>query len=273
MSKSGEKAMEGIETVVLTGGSSGIGKSLLQALHGLNKTINIANLSRSEPNIIPGGANYKHFRTDLSDFEDLKRSFSELDLWLNDLDATGPLLLINNSGFGCYGEFPSPSLEANLRMVDLNVRAVLHLTGLFLPRIRKQGGGVANIASTASFQPLPYMSAYAATKAFLLNWGLAINQEMKRHGSFCLTVCPGPTSTEFFERAGFSGDPSKGLGQTPEQVVETLFRALIRRKSLTTSGFLNWILAGAGGTLPRRWIAPLTERMIRGIRLDQYQKE
>ncbi len=267
-----EKALQPFALIVLTGGSSGIGKAILRSLISVELPVAIANLSRTEPILRPNPGNFKHIQTDLSEPEAIERAYSAIEEMARESGITGPILLINNSGIGCYGSFPEPNLEANLKMIDVNLRAVVQLTGLFLPRIRKSGGGIVNIASTASFQPLSYMSAYAATKAFLLSWGLALHQELREDGAFCLTVCPGPTETNFFNRAGFEKEPTKGFGQTPDQVVETTFRAIKRRKSLTTSGWANWFLGGIGHTAPIRWIAPLTAKLIRGLRLESYRK-
>lgn len=259
--------------IVLTGGSSGIGKAILDSIISAELPISIANLSRTGPILDHKPGDFKHIPTDLEDQAAVRNAFSEVEKFVRERGLSGEILLINNSGFGCYGPFPEPSLEDNLKMIDVNLRAAVQLAGLFLPMIRKNGGGVVNIASTASFQPLSYMSVYAATKAYLLNWGLALHQELIQEGAFCLTVCPGPTATDFFNRAGFEGEPTKGMGQTPDQVVETMFRAIRNRKSLVTSGWMNWFLAGIGHTLPARWIAPLTAKMIRGLRLETFRKK
>lgn len=262
--------------IVLTGGSSGIGKAFLERALAVDVPLRIANLSRSDPHFTNDFHECQHFPVDLSDPSRVLQVFYKLEAWLESSTTEGRprILLVNNSGFGCYGDFPAPSLEANLNMIDLNLRAVVQLTGLLLPAIRAGGGGVVNVASTASFQPLAHMSVYAATKAFLLNWGLALHQELKADDAFCLTVCPGPTSTAFFKRAGFEEAPvSKGMGQTAEQVADAMIRGVERRGSLKTSGLGNWLLAGIAGTLPRRWVAPLAARLIKSLRLDALQSK
>jgi hypothetical protein len=267
-----ESALEPYRVLILTGGSSGIGKAILKEALSIKTPLIIANLSRSKPDIKSSEREFKHFPTDLSRKEEIITTYHAVESWLKELGEDGPLLLINNSGSGCYGPFPEPDLETNLAMVDVNLRAVVHLTGLLLPRIRESRGGVVNICSTASFQPLSYMSAYAATKAFLLSWGLAIHQELAREGSFCCTLCPGPTATDFFDRAGLTGEPSGLKGETVEAVAKTTYRAILKRTSLSTSGRINWFLAGVGHTLPVRWVAPLTAKVIRGLRLEQFKK-
>lgn len=270
--KEPEIALREYGALVITGGSSGIGKALLENALSIKTPLIIANLSRSEPDSRTPVGNFKHIRTDLRNSEAIEEAYQELDAWIGENAPDRPLLLINNSGVGCYGPFPEPSLEDNLSMIDVNVRAVVQLTGLLLPRIRETRGGVVNIASTAAFQPLGYMGTYAATKAFLLSWGLALNEELRSSGAFCNTLCPGPTSTEFFNRAGFEGDFKVAHGQDPDAVARATFQAIASRSSLKTSGFFNWMLAGISGTLPRRWIAPLATQLIKGLRLEQYRK-
>ncbi len=234
--------------------------------------IRIANLSRSTPDLSGFTGKCQHFPVDLTNSERVREVAAALKRWLDEDPGKGPVLLINNSGFGCYGAFPAPDAGTILDMLDLNVRAVVALTAALLPHVRASGGGIVNVASTAAFQPLPEMAAYAATKAFILNWGLALHQEIRPHGCFCLTLCPGPTRTRFFAAAGFRREPlGKGLGQTAEQVARTGYRAIAKRQSLAVSGALNRLLAFFGAGIPRRWVAPLTGGIVRSLRLDRLQ--
>ncbi len=166
--------------------------------------------------------------------------------------ATGRVLLINNSGFGSYGPFPEPNLGHHLEMVEVNVSAPVRLTGLLLPLLRERGGAVINVASVVSFQPTPYMATYGATKAFLLNWSLAINEEWRGTGVRALAVCPGPTSTEFHRRAGLMANSvADGLSMSGEEVARQALTALAAQRSLVVTGWTNKFAALAG-LLPRR---------------------
>lgn len=262
--------------IVVTGGSSGIGKALIECVLSLNDTLHIANLSRSNSYLSAGRGLCQHFPVDLSDAGRVLQVFYELESWI-DRTATGPaprILLVNNSGFGTYGPFAVENLENQLNMIDLNVKAAVQLTGLLMPRLRAGKGGVVNVASTAAFQPLAHMATYAATKAFLLSWGMALHEEIKKDGCFCMTHCPGPTSTAFFKRAGFTETPvTGGMGQSAKAVARSIISGVEGRRSLRVSGFHNWFLAGIGGTLPRRWVAPLGAALVQAMRLDRKQGE
>ena len=95
-----------------------------------------------------------------------------------------------------------------MEMLDVNIDAVVQLTAGMLPLMRVRGGAVVTVASTAAFQPTPYLAAYGASKAFVLHWSLALNEELRGTGVRALAVCPGPTATDFFHRAGLK----QGLG-------------------------------------------------------------
>src|SRR3984957_15235243 len=120
-------------------------------------------------------------------------------------------LLVNNAGFGEYGEFIRSHPEMQVEMVQVNCTAVVHLTRLFLPRmVERRRGGVLIVASTASYQPVPYLATYGATKAFDRMLAEALAEEVKRHGVQVSALCPGPTESEFNQVAGTrTGDTRK----------------------------------------------------------------
>ena len=111
-------------------------------------------------------------------------------------------ILINNAGLGRYGEFRSNPIEQELSQVRVNCDAMVHLTRLFLPAmVERRKGWVLITASTASFQPVPYLATYAATKVFDRFFAQAIAEEVARFGVKVTALCPGPTESEFFEIA------------------------------------------------------------------------
>ncbi len=126
-------------------------------------------------------------------------------------------VLINNAGFGEYGEFLRSNLEMQLDMVQVNCTAVVHLTRLFLPAMAaRRQGAVMIVASTASYQPVPYLATYGATKAFDRMLAEALAEEMKRHGVRVSALCPGPTESEFTQVAGVRpGDRRKPQSAVP----------------------------------------------------------
>lgn len=178
------------------------------------------------------------------------------------------MLLINNSGFGSYGEFPAPGLPRNLEMIDLNVRAVVQLTGLLWPELRRRGGMVVNVASLAGYQPTPLMTTYAATKAFVLNWSVALDAEARPHGIRCVAVCPGPVSTNFSKAAGFESPTGVG-GQSAEDCAEETLAAMAAGSAERVTGLRNRLLSVISARLPKPWAAAVGLRMIRRLRLDR----
>jgi len=255
--------------IVVTGASSGIGEEFVTSISTINPRALFFNLSRTSPknNLAPG--RLTHFPADLSTAAGQDAAAAAAAHWLDTAGGAGEVLLINNSGFGTYGPFPEPNLDRTLAMVDLNMRAPVHLTGHLLPRLLQRGGAVINLASTAAFQPMPFFGVYAATKSFVLNWSLSLWRELLGTKVHVLCVCPGPTSTQFFRAAGFSEPPvSFVTGQTSPQVVTVSLRALARHRPLVVSGWTNKIGALIGSRLPRVWMTRLTYLIMQKMRLD-----
>lgn len=162
------------------------------------------------------------------------------------------MLLINNSGFGTYGPFPEPNLSNTLEMIDVNVRAITQLTGLLLPLLKSRGGMIVNVASTAAFMPVAYTAAYAASKAYVLHWSLALNEELHGSGVRVLAFCPGTTATAFFERAGVKPAAMVGrVSQTSDDVAVAMVRAMGKNSPVAVSGFANKIMVGVCGKLSK----------------------
>ncbi|MBM3854866.1 MAG: SDR family NAD(P)-dependent oxidoreductase, partial [Verrucomicrobia bacterium] len=195
---------------------------------------------------------------DVSRREELERVAGELSAFLAATVPTGRILLVNNSGFGAFGRFPEPGLDRQLELIDVNVRAVVDLTGRLLPTLRARGGAILNIASTVAFQPTAYAATYGASKAFVLHWTLALNEELRGSGVRALAVCPGTTTTEFFRTAGLAdGAVAAAVSQAPETVVAVALRALGSGRSQVVPGWFNKLYTFAGSKLPK----PLATRI------------
>ncbi len=212
----------------------------------------------------------RHIACDLSDAAQLERALPEIDNFLTHQAPSGRILLINNSGFGAYGPFPGPGIGQQLEMVDVNVRAVLHLTGALLPALKARGGVIMTIASIAAFQPTAFLDTYGATKAFVLHWSLGLNEELRGTGVSALAVCPGPTATGFSRRAGLREksvpDP---FGETCEQVVMASLRALAARKAMVVSGWKNKVSMALVTKLPKPLAARLTAIALARYRMNR----
>ncbi|BAG02575.1 short-chain dehydrogenase/reductase [Microcystis aeruginosa NIES-843] len=142
-------------------------------------------------------------------------------------------LLVNNAGFGDYGAFSEQDLARQLEMIQLNNLVLVELSHYFLrPMLAGAGGAIINVASIAGFQPLPYLSVYAATKAFVLSFSESLWAENKDKGVEILALCPGPTESNFFEVARF---PSAFMGKngrldSAEVVVQEALTALANKR-------------------------------------------
>lgn len=248
--------------IVITGTSSGIGATFVPNLREKCPEAKIYGLSRSRSKGAEK-ADYEHIPVDLTKAGDLDR----LENALPEIFAEGPILLVNNSGFGLYGPFPRPDIDNHLNMIDLNVRAPVWLVGKSLPYLRQHGGAIINVASTAGFQPTPSLSTYGATKAFLLNWSMGLHHDLKKEGIRVLALCPGPTATDFFRRAGFDGKVvPDAFGQTSEQVVSAALKALEKNRSLVVSGWKNKCLAAISSKLPKALGTAISAKVLARIR-------
>src|ERR671939_1614556 len=122
--------------------------------------------------------------------------------------------LINNAGFGSMGDFVKLDLETELKIIDLNIKALVDLTYRFLgPMRERRRGAIINVASTAGFQPVPFMTTYAATKAFVLSFSIGLWEENRPYNVVVMALCPGVTDTNFFE-AGHIDKPPLRVSQT-----------------------------------------------------------
>jgi short-subunit dehydrogenase len=165
--------------------------------------------------------------------------------------------LINNAGFGNFGDFAINDLEKELAMIDLNISVLVALTHRYLQPMRSRKSGVIiNVSSTASFQPVPFMATYAATKAFVTSFSEALWEENRPFGIKVLALCPGGTKTNFFNAAGVNDAklPMRGL-ETPETVVKNALRGVANEDSLVISGWGNYLSANAGNFVPNWLIA------------------
>lgn len=172
-------------------------------------------------------------------------------------------LLINNAGFGQYGEVRESQTQRLLDMVEVNCTAVVHLTRLFLPEMAaRRGGDILILASTAAFQAVPYISTYAATKAFDLYFAEGLAEEMKPHGIRVCALCPGSTESEFHAVAGQERFTAKNQ-EPADKVARTGLKALAAGKSYVISGVGNYLGAHSQRLVPRRVVTQVAANLFR----------
>jgi short-subunit dehydrogenase len=255
-----------MNTTLITGASSGIGEAFARKLaargHNLllvarsaDKLMTLCNeLGRS------GSTRAEFVSLDLSQPEAPARLFEETEKRGMQIG-----FLINNAGFGSMGDFASLDLPRELNMIDLNVRSLVELTHRFLAPMReRKSGTIINVASTAGFQPVPFMATYAATKAFVLSFSEALWEENRSYGITVMALCPGVTETNFFEASHMKQRPPARVSQTPEEVVDTALRALKRGKGHVISGWTNFLSTETERLMPRSVIVRVIGAVMRG---------
>lgn len=253
-----------MNTALITGASSGIGEAFARKLAALGR--NVLLVARSEDKLISlcnelgriSSIRAQYVTLDLSKAESPAQLLAETEKRGLTID-----LLINNAGFGSMGEFAKLELARELEMIDLNVKALVALTHLFLAPMRaRRQGAIINVASTAGFQAVPFMATYAATKAFVLSFSEALWEENRHHGIQVMALCPGVTDTNFFEAARIQ-KPTMRTVQSPEDVVDTALRALKRAKPLVVSGWTNLLVIEAERLVPRSVVVRAAGRVLR----------
>lgn len=250
---------------LITGASSGIGEVFARRLAARGR--NVLLVARSEEKLITlcnelGRSNSiraQYVALDLSLPESPGRLFEEAEKRGLSID-----LLVNNAGFGSFGDFSKADLARELNMIDLNIKALVELTYRFLKPMReRKQGAIINVASTAAFQAVPFMATYAATKAFVLSFSEALWEENRPFGIQVMALCPGVTDTNFFEAARGQKPPVR-TSQTPEEVVDTALRGLARGKSHVISGWINRVMTESERLAPRSLVTRMAGRMMRG---------
>lgn len=164
-------------------------------------------------------------------------------------------VLVNASGYGKFGAFCDMPLDEQLGMIDLNDKALVAVTYITLPYLRS-GSEVYQVDSLSSFQPVPYISVYAATKAFVLSFTRAVNSEMRHTGIKMMAVCPGWVKTEFFDRAVTDESVITYYNQffTSEQVVKRALRDMKKKKDVSVCGFKIRAQVLLTKLIPHTWV-------------------
>lgn len=172
-------------------------------------------------------------------------------------------LLINNAGFGAFGNAHQIPVEKMLEMIQVNCSAVVHLTRLYLPEmVARRHGDVMIVASLAAFQPVPYNSAYAATKAFDLLFSEGIAEEVRPFGVRVCALCPGTTHTEF-QSVAHQPDRVFRSAETAEKVARVGLEALAAGKSYVISGVMNKLMKEGQRLAPRSLVTKISAKMMR----------
>lgn len=256
------------KAALITGASSGIGKEFARQL-AANSKLDLILSARREAELEQLAEECRSSNgstrdimvipADLSLEEDRHRLCARIDHSGRQVE-----MLVNNAGFGSLGEFAQSSLEWELGMIEVNCKAPVHLCHHFLPMMReRKSGSIINVASTTSFQPLPLMATYAATKALLVSFSQALAVECAADGVHVLALCPGPTDTSFNDAAGLPGRISCLSPMGVEPVVRQALEGVLKRRRLVVNGLLNRVLSLVPRLLPQQTSAAVAKAMLR----------
>ena len=236
---------------LITGASGGIGEAFARRLAEEKHNLVLVARSGEKLHQLCDELMLKHQITahyvamDLTEFEADKKLFEETERHGYEVEW-----LINNAGFGSMGDFAELELERELEMIGLNIMALVALTHRYLGKMRQRKSGVIiNVSSTASFQAIPFMATYAATKAFVTSFSEAIAEENRPYNITVTAVCPGPTKTNFFAASRAIPFSAKGM-QSPGEVVEKTLKAVKAKKPLVVSGMANYVGSVLGSLAP-----------------------
>jgi hypothetical protein len=236
---------------VITGASAGLGEGFARALAARGQDLLL--VARREQRLTAlagelGGVRVETLALDLAQPEAGERLMAFAAERGIVIDR-----LINNAGFGARGAFVDIDLAEQRRMVALNCTSLMELCHRVLPgMVERRRGGILNVASTASFQPGPWMAVYYATKAFVLSFSEGLREEVRARGVHVAALCPGPTRTEFADVAGMhDSELFKRLASDPGAVVRDGLAALEANTAVKVSGALNMAMAGSIRFTPR----------------------
>jgi short-subunit dehydrogenase len=253
-----------VSHALVTGASSGIGAAFARALHRRGQRLILvarrADRLRDLVEELGGEAVATAVPLDLT-ARDAGRRLEEA---IGER-GFGVDMLVNNAGLGDTGFFGELTLERALEMVDLNSRAMVELTRRFLPpMLARRQGTILNVVSTSAFQPVPFLTVYAASKAFALSFTEGLATELEGTGVRVQALCPGLTATEFQERAHTDAVPfNKTAAMTPDAVVEESLLALDRGRLTVVTGLKNRLTLAAQGFVPRALVRRVAADLFR----------
>lgn len=242
------------KTALITGSSNGIGFELAKIHAEKGDNLVLVARSKSKLDELKKELEEKHkvqvytIGKDLSLPGSAREVYDELKQKNISIDY-----LINNAGFGDIGLFAISDWNKQEKMINLNITALTHFTRLFLPEmIKRRSGKIMNVASTASFQPGPTMSVYFATKAYVLSFSEAVNNEVRDKGITVTALCPGSTESGFHTAAlGDNKLPKERKMPSSKQVAEYGYRAMMKGKTVAIHGMMNSIMATSVRFIPR----------------------
>ena len=225
---------------IVTGASSGIGREFVKRIAENDGYEQIWIIARRRERLLELELKYGQkivpIPLDLTQTDELNK-FADI------LKEKNPnvKLLINCAGFGKFGKYDAIPREDTLKMIDLNCKALVFLSEAVIPYMT-EGAKIIEIDSIAAFQPIPYLNVYGATKAFVLNYSLALQEELRDKKIRVFSVCPGWTKTEFFNDSGNEKGVVKHFNKwfTAEEIVSYALKKVQKSKKVVlTPSLIN----------------------------------
>jgi short-subunit dehydrogenase len=241
---------------LITGASKGIGKAMAEELasKGWNLLLVARSSSLLEAVAVSLKEKYK-IEADYLALDLAKPGASQLVYdWVQQKGVRIQALL-NNAGYGLSGPFDKYSMQDNQDMMQVNMNTLIQLVNLFLPQLKQESRSyILNIASSAAYQAIPYLSLYSATKAFVLSFSRGLKQELRGSSVSVTCVCPGPTDTDFASRAQVGAKGVKAaekFNMSPEAVAKIAVESMLNGKTEVITGFVNKLSASFAWLLPK----------------------
>ena len=252
-------------TALITGASNGIGLELAR-IHAANgDDLVLVARSANKLSEIKAELEQKHRIKVIVLAKDLSARDAAQDVY-NETNRADINInyLINNAGFGDFGMFTETDWHKEQQMIDLNITCLTQLTKLYLKDMVKRGNGkIMNVASTAAFQSGPTMAVYYATKAYVLSFSDAIDNEVRDKGVTVTALCPGATESGFQAAAAMENSALVKGRKLPssKEVAEYGYRAMMKGKTVAIHGLLNYIMANSVRFLPRSIVVKVTRKI------------
>ncbi|MBT1248706.1 MULTISPECIES: SDR family NAD(P)-dependent oxidoreductase [Thermosipho] len=247
------------EWVLITGGSSGLGEEFAYQL--ANKGVNLILIGRDSERLKKVSEKTRKINKKIDSLTfsfDLSKDLHKLIEKLQNFNVTH---LINNAGFGWYGNFTNANQEIYEKMILVNISTLTYLSRYYAEKFSKRkNGGIINVASVAAFFPIPHFAVYGATKAYVYNFSLSLWAEMRKNNVHVMCLAPGKTKTRFFERANMKNQ--KKLMST-KFVVKGAINAYEKNKPLYIPGTSNKLLYSlVRGIVSDKFLAKILEKLF-----------
>ncbi|MDR1113420.1 MAG: SDR family oxidoreductase [Bacteroidales bacterium] len=250
---------------LITGASNGIGYELAKLFAAGKHNLILVARSENKLSTIKEELELQHGISITVIAKDLSRENVAQELF-EETQASGLAvdILVNNAGFGDFGDFLDADMDKLKNMLNLNVNTLMQMTYLYAGEMRKNGfGKVLNLASLAGLTAMPYFTMYAATKAFVLSFSQALDEELRKTGVCVTVLCPGPIVTGFEHAANMHYSPLMMIGSySAKQIAKAGYKATMKGKSVQYGGWVVGLANIVSRLLPRKLMRKITKKAL-----------